>query len=1183
MSSIELDPLHFPLHGARLIEASAGTGKTWTIAALYLRLVLGHGGAGDEGVPGNGFGRPLLPAEILVMTFTRAATRELSNRVRERLIEAAQHFRAGAGTGANLRLDPYLDALLAAYPSDEARQKAAHRLMLAAETMDEAAIFTIDAWCQRMLREHAFDSGSLFDEELLSDEQGLFDDAAHDYWRQQVYPLPAVALAALLECWPDVNALKSTLRELVKREQLFGPSTGETLAQLIAQLQQQQQAALVTLKDGWVERAGRIAAWIAQQRSTNPKCFNGTKFKPESVARWLEALRTWAQQAHAVAPDLPDTAWRRLTPDGMIDACAKGFSVAIPDDFDAIVALKQGLDSLDSLPQALLRHGATAIAARMDQLKRSARQFGFADLPLRLERALMGENGLLLRQRITQQYPVAMVDEFQDTAPGQYRIFDLLYQVANRDTTAAERGLFLIGDPKQSIYGFRGADIHSYLAARAATEGRHYRLGTNFRSTKALVDAVNVLFLHAEGRATNKAAGNRVAADAATGNDSSAAGNDTGFQAGAFRFRSASGNPLPFEAVDAKGRDEQLEPAQAALTIACHVDGDMKADAYRAFFASHCAEHIVGLLGDPQAGMRDGDGLFVRLKAADIAVLVRDRNEAQAIRKALQQRKVASVYLSDKDSVTDSLEAADMLRWLNALANPQDEALARAAFATATVGWSLAALAQLASDELAWEKRALQMKDWHLVWQRQGVLAMLRRFIHELDLPAALLQQPGGERRLTNVLHLAELLQSASRGLDGEQALIRWLAEQIDGHGDGLDERVLRLESDAELVQVVTVHKAKGLEYPLVYLPFAVSARKVEKRNRSFFEFTDGAGVRHIDLSLSDAAMAAVEVARIDEDVRLLYVAATRARHFLWLGAATLAARSKGENTLHLSAFGYLLGGGAPIAFDQLAARCTAMAAPCAAIEVVTLAPPQPIRLLDRVLPAGVLVDAARFDGHFERDWTVGSFTSLTRQIGSRSLRAPVRAAHQTLLEDQDQNLSPGPDQSAPVGAAVSPWHGFPRGSVPGNFLHEQLEWLAGERAGFAAVADANFEANLVRRCERAGWSHRQSDVVAWLRAIAMTPLPMLGVPLSAIESVLPEMEFWCPSERLSSVALDRLCSQHLLGDTARPALPARALHGMLKGFADLVFEHDGRYWVLDYKSNWLGPVDASYQSGALM
>jgi exodeoxyribonuclease V beta subunit len=1132
-----LAPLTFPLHGSRLIEASAGTGKTWTIAALYVRLVLGHGGE-------DGYLRPLLPADILVMTFTRAATRELSNRVRERLVEAAAYFR-GQAAGP----DDYLDALLESYPDHAARQQAAHRLMLAAETMDEAAIFTIDAWCQRMLREHAFDSGSLFDEELVSDEQTLFDDAAHDYWRQQVYPLDAAALEALLDCWGDVEALKKSVRELARRADGAGGEGTEPLAVLIARVLREQQATLAALKQDWHARASRMEQWIAAQREANPKCFNGNKMRADSLVAWFDGLRAWAQAPHQLMPDISATAWKRLTPDGIADACSKGYAADVPDDFDAMAPLQQALAAIAPLSHALYRHAAASVARRMAELKRRNRQFGFADMLERLNAALQGANAEALRKRITAQYPVAMVDEFQDTAPNQYQIFNLLYRVADNDP---RHGLFLIGDPKQSIYGFRGADIHSYLSARLATTGRHYQLGTNFRSTAGVVDAVNRLFLHAEGD-----------------------GNGAGFPRGAFRFRKNGVNPLPFEAVGARGRAERLVNAAGdvpAMAVCCTVAPDMRKEGYLDFFAHHCAEHIVAQLNDERAGFDSPQG-FARLQPADIAVLVRDRREAAAIRRALQRRKVASVYLSDKDSVIDSDEAADVLRWLSALANPLDGALARAAFATRTAGLPLAELARLTSDELAWEERVEQLKALHIVWQRQGVLAMLRRFIHELGLPAALLAQAGGERRLTNLLHLAELLQSASRQLDGEQALIRWLAEQIDGGADGGDERVLRLESDAELVKVVTVHKSKGLEYPLVYLPFAVTARKVERRNRSFFEYTDDAGQRQIDLALTDAALEAVERARIEEDLRLLYVALTRARHALWLGVAALAGRKSGENTLHDSALGYLLTGGESLPVELLLERWQYLRGDCAAIAIHALAHDQQFTVLERIEQRPPLLETAPYTGSFERDWSVGSFSSLARRTGlAGGAPVPRHALQEKLLESED-----GPAMARTEDA---PWHRFPRGSVPGNFLHEQLEWMGQE--GFDIVERDYFETALTRRVERAGWSHRLDDTVAWLRAIAGTPLPELGAPLCRIATALPEMEFWFPSERLSSGALDRLCRTHLLDGVPRPALPERQLHGMLKGFTDLVFEHENRYWVMDYKSNALGTGDGAYHRQAL-
>jgi exodeoxyribonuclease V beta subunit len=1145
-----LDPLGFPLHGSRLIEASAGTGKTWTIAALYLRLVLGHGQAAEDALfadeeERSGFVRPLLPPEILVMTFTRAATRELSNRVRERLVQAAAYFRGEADAD-----DPYLEALADSYATEEARLVAAYRLVLAAETMDEAAIFTIDAWCQRMLREHAFDSGSLFDEELVSDERALFEDAAHDYWRQQVYPLNGHALKILLASFADVEALKRAVRELVLRAERLGADGDGSLAALIARAERAQQAQLAAAKEGWRARADAMEAWIAAQRERHPKPFNGVKMKPDSLVKWFAALRSWADDPAMHLPDLGDTAWKRLTPDGIEDAFSRDFSAEVPDDFAHTAALQAALAAIEPLSHALLRHAASHIARRMAELKRRNRQFGFADMLARLKAALEGPNGEALRRRILDQFPVALVDEFQDTSPDQYRIFDLLYRVADNDP---QHGLFLIGDPKQSIYGFRGADIHSYLSARRATTGRHYQLGTNYRSTRQLVEAVNQLFRYAEGDAQHP-----------------------GYAAGAFRFRRQGENPLPFEAVDASGRKEQLVGVSGpfqALAVCSTPRDDLRAEDYREFFAHHCGEHIVRLLNDPKAGFLHRDGGFARLVPADIAILVRDRREASAIRRALAQRRVASVYLSDQDSVVESAEAVDVLRWLQAVANPLDGNLARAAFATATAALPLAELARLASDELEWERRVEQLKALHQAWQRQGVLAMLRRFIHELHLPSKLLGMTGGERRLTNLLHLAELLQEASRELDGEQALIRWFAEQVEGMGEGGDERVLRLESDAELVKVVTVHKSKGLEYPLVYLPFAVTARKTDKRNRAFFEYVGEDGARHIDLSLTEAAQEAVDQARLEEDLRLLYVALTRARHFLWLGVAAVAARKKGENLLHESALGYLLTGGEPVLASAMQERWEMLRGATAGIELHTLEAPDGCTRLDRADVRPELVEAPHFNAQFERNWAVGSFTSLTRH----TMVPPTRPQEENLLEE---------DEAGTVEdnrTEDTPWHRFPRGSTPGNFMHEQLEWMAQE--GFDNIDDESYMGRLAMRIERSPFRSRAEDAVAWLRMLATTRLPPVGCSLAEVAQggvLLPEMEFWFPSRQLDVGALDRLCRQRLLGPVARPVLPERQLHGMLKGFTDLVFECQGRYWVLDYKSNALGPGDAAYTTSAM-
>lgn len=1129
-----LIPLTFPLHGSRLIEASAGTGKTWTIAALYVRLVLGHGGE-------HAYARALLPSEILVMTFTRAATRELSHRVRERLTQAAASFR-----GEHPLDDPFLAKLAAAYPDEHSRSVAAHRLAMAADAMDEAAIFTIDGWCNRMLGEHAFDSGSRFDEELISDETSLFEDAAHDYWRQHVYALDADTLRSMQAGWKDVAAMKDSVRELRKRVELLEGVGREPLGALVARAERERPQALSRLKAEWCDRADAMCAWIETERAAQPKAFDGKKLRKGTLDGWFDQVRTWASDPELIMPGLTDSAWHRLSPAGMAEAINPGFGVELPDHFAALAALKSATRYFDPVRQAMLQHAAVHIADRIQELKQQRRQSGFTDMLDRLRDALENDADGALRRRIAGRFPVAMVDEFQDTSPTQYRVFDLLYRVAAND---ADTGLFLIGDPKQSIYGFRGADIHSYLAARRATEGRHYQLGKNFRSTGELVAAVNRVFMHAEGDAGAH-----------------------GYPKGAFGFRRPHDNPLPFEPVAANGLRERMvgvDDSWRPLTVCSTGADDMNVEAYRDFFAQHCAEHIVGQLNDPGVGFEDGRG-FRRLDPADIAVLVRNQQEADAVRRALARRGVLSVYLSDRDTVVDSDEAADVLRWMQAVASPLDGALARVAFATRTAGLPLAELAALSTDELGWERRVEQLKALHVSWQRQGVLAMLRALIHELGVPKRLLGEQGGERRLTNLLHLAELLQEASVQLEGEQALVRWLAEQIEGVGEGGDERILRLESDAELVKVITVYKSKGLEYPLVYLPFAVSVRSVERHRVDFLEYVDGAGKRRVDLTLGDDALAAVLAARLEEDLRLLYVALTRARHFLWLGVAALPAK-KDHNRLHESGFGYLLTGGDEVPAGALGELLARLRGDLDAIGLCELSEPGVVTPLQREESHPVLDGARPYSADFERDWSVGSFTSMTRH--ALAAPVPMRAQEQTLLEEAPQVLTPARIEDAP-------WHRFPRGSMPGNFLHEQLEWLA--RESFDCLDDPDCEARMVKDITRRGWDNHLGDTLAWLRAIVDTPLPPLNAALRDLKGVLPEMEFWFPSEHLDLKRLDRLCRTRLMKGIERPTLPDRVLHGMLKGFADLVFEHEGRYWVLDYKSNALGPGDAAYTRPAM-
>ncbi len=1215
---VALDALKLPLQGSQLIEASAGTGKTWTIAALVLRLIVGHG------CP-----RPLLPGEILVMTFTKAATRELAGRIRERLVQAAARFQGEVAPEGQAQ-DKFLTALLGAYPPGPSRQEAAWRLSLAAQAMDEAAIHTIDAWCQRMLREHAFDSGSLFDEALQANETALTAQAVRDYWRLQVYPLQGELLDTVLAVWQDPAALAQDVQKLMHQPWPAAAGNG-SLADAAAGALRARRAALLELKRGWPARAAEMLAWLTDiwQASDAPTRKKLPR-KPDA-ARWLQAIQDWARSPAADWLELTETARKRLPHAAIAAAFDVHSAISMPSGFAQFEALLQGLEALPDPGPALRQHAAAQVQARLAQLKSQGGLFGFSDLLDRLDLALdenahaadgryagHAGNAQRLRERILAQYPVALIDEFQDTSPVQLRIVDRLYRIADNEPC---RALLLIGDPKQAIYGFRGADIYSYLWARHATQGRHHVLGVNYRSTPELVGAVNHLFGSAETRPG----------------------------AGAFLFRpplpatgdakpntenkGAADSPMPFVAVQAQGRAERLVCATGPVPPLTWVLDEALHTARQGMqlFAAHGAERIVTLLNDPQAGFAQEGQPFKRLRPADVAVLVRTGREAEAVREALRKRGVASVYLSDKDTVFQTPEAADLLRLLQAVAAPRDGRLARAALATPLLGQSLPALLELAQDDEAFDALCAHLEQLHGVWRTQGVLALLRRALQVFDLPARWLASD--ERRLTNVLHLAELLQSASTQVPGEHALIHWLTQQIQDSAEGLnsgDDVIVRLESDAELVQVVTVHKSKGLEYPLVFLPFPALVRDGRKDLGAGASFLLPQSALEDSEALRPSAAQAPtwlwqptaqqkEQKRLEtlrEDTRLLYVALTRAQHALWVGLAGFQPGNSKRHLWHQSAIGCLLSGpewpGAePTSRQQHLADVQQLAQGRQDMLVQTLAdgalaraePQAPLHLLMPSVtalaarePLPTLLPARPYQAAFDRSWAISSYSALVRDA---AWEPGVALAWSTRIGRDDEarmhaeagDLDDGRD-AAPTDAsseAESPWHSFPRGALAGNFLHDQLEWLAGE--GFALQDSAGLQQALQRRCERQGWGHRAADVLVWLQRLCSTPLPPLlaaqgpdsaHATLPHLHSLAPEMEFWFPSDGLSARQLDALCRLHLLPDQRRPELPERKLKGLLMGFADLVFEHGGRYWVLDYKSNHLGAGDSDYQTPAL-
>ncbi|MDR2265836.1 MAG: exodeoxyribonuclease V subunit beta [Enterobacter asburiae] len=1091
-----LDPLRLPLQGERLIEASAGTGKTFTIAALYLRLLLGLGG-------NAAFSRPLSVEELLVVTFTEAATAELRGRIRSNIHELRiACLRQSTDNPLYARL---LDEIVD-------KQQAAQWLLLAERQMDEAAVFTIHGFCQRMLSLNAFESGMLFEQQLIEDESELRYQACADFWRRHCYPLPRDIAEAVHALWKGPEELLRSIDRYLQGEAPViksPPPADETLASRHEKIVSQ----IAALKQKWNESVGDIEAIVESSG------IDRRKFNRGNQAKWIEKISIWAQE-ESRGYQLPD-ALEKFSQRFLIERTKADGIVPEHPLFVAIEALLAEPLTLNDL---MITRAMAEIRETVAREKQRRGELGFDDMLSRLDTALRSENGEALAAAIRTRFPVAMIDEFQDTDPQQYRIFRRIWR------QQPDTALLLIGDPKQAIYAFRGADIFTYMKARSEVEA-HYTLDTNWRSSPGMVESVNALFERMDA---------------------------------AFMFREIPFLPVKSAPKNAALRFEFKGELQPAMSFWLLEGEGFGISDYQNAMAQHCAAQIRDWLS---AGVR-GEALLWKgetaspVKASDITVLVRSRQEAALIRDALTILNIPSVYLSNRDSVFETLEAQELLWLLQAVLSPERESTLRSALASSMLGLNARDIDALNNDEIAWDAVVEEFVRYRERWQKRGVMAMLRELMTQRHIAENMLATPGGERRLTDILHISELLQEAGTQLESEHALVRWLGQQIADPNSNSSSQQMRLESDKHLVQIVTIHKSKGLEYPLVWLPFIANYRAQDQafyHDRDSFEAV-------LDLSKADASVELAEAERLAEDLRLLYVALTRSVWHCSLGIAPLFRRrgeKAGESDFHLSAVGRLIQQGEPKDAVGLRQCLESICGENIALRVPGLPDNNRWEMPEQREPD---LDARKITRTVADNWRVTSYSGL-QQHG--------QSIAQDLMPKLDVDAAGvGDVQAEPV---LTP-HQFPRGASPGTFLHSLFEAL-----DFTQPVSPEWVQDML---QKGGYDATWEPVLTtWVSAILQAPLTENGISLNQLtaKDKQVEMEFYLPiASPLNANELDAIVRAHDPLSAGCPPLDFRQVQGMLKGFIDLIFRHEGRYYLLDYKSNWLGENSEAYTQQAM-
>ena len=1173
-----------PLYGKHLIEASAGTGKTFNITRIYLRLLLE---------------RELTVEQILVMTFTKDATEELRGRIDSFIREALNQW------STLIEIDPYFRALSERIPAEKAQFLLKRALLF----LDEASIFTIHGFCKRVLSQHAFTSGLPFNAQMEADTKTITLEACQDWYRNTAQHQPDT-LITIAHFWPDPLSFINHFTKAINHHADIAVLTAEYFAEKFQILAK---AALFSLN----QADDLLNTALIDVKKGNDKA---------QRIQELTALKQWLTDISADDFSLNSLAEPAFAmPDAFIDGRRFSRSKVKAELIEAFIDVNKVKAQAKQIPEKLLKAKAFAIVRDaiyqirhdIEVKKQQLSVLNFDDLIKTLALCLSNTENTLFAEKLFQQFPVALVDEFQDTDPQQYAILQAIYHQAACDKVAAQQqgkeqgALYLIGDPKQAIYGFRGGDVFAYLAARKDCEYQ-WLMDTNWRSSKAMIDGYNQLFVgehltNAE-HVTNT---EHVANPSAT---------------------AVFGYDIPYIPVKASPVANKIQPIDhhfnALQFIHFTRENTDKAQpqSFRANMAHWCASEISRLLqatfstaettpkitseiiAENLTDVATTNKTVTVVVPQDIAILVRDGTEANEIKQALEAKGLASVFLSNRSNLFHSQQMQQLRLLLTGVLYAENERAFIAALSCGLLGFTPIKLYQLQSNELAYQSLKFTFMALRTEWQKRGFISMALKLMHEhFNLPVE-----DKDRSLTNLLHLFELLQSASQRYKQPQELLYWFEQQSQLENPDAEAEI-RLESDDDLIRIVTQHGAKGLEYPVVFVPFATRYKDplmIGTRAVNYIEYHDEQGKLQLSLDATAEAKQAMANEAYAESIRLLYVAITRAEQRCYVLTTDF-------NKAYLSPLGQTLKWQNEV--DILASLQALANLSPEAIAVHCIQPMDDTdfdtfyartehhnsdrnnstfdRLNDKALAEHIhhkntAVNVATFTGHIERDWWLSSFSALSRNIRHGGVSLPDRDNELMLNEENHaaQNIS---SESSTI---VEPLLRFElvKGAHSGNLLHNILECCDFSAPNWLQICQTP-----LRSYGLLPTGFTEQNLHSWLEEVIAAPLPKGGSLADIVlNQSLRESEFYYPMKKASSGTLANLLTDHrnrapvddnnamqrnLQRNKAFRLPHYQKLSGMMHGFIDLIFQHQGKYYVSDYKSNYLGEQLSDYHHDALL
>ncbi|CAL4325226.1 RecBCD enzyme subunit RecB [Buchnera aphidicola (Protaphis terricola)] len=1078
----KLNIFNIPLHGINLIEASAGTGKTSSIILMYLRLLLGIGDQKNN--------KKLTIKEILIVTFTNAAKEEIYTRIKKHIEELYLYFITKKTN--NLILKPFLGRI-------KNLKEAVYTLEKAQKNIKNISIYTIHGFCKDILQLNFID----IHEKIIENENFLYLQAIQDFWRDTFYNLPKKIIYIISQYYKNPESLLIELQPVFNFKKIYFDKKFNKNDNIL-KCHKNNINIINIFKKKWLNYNLYIFN-IIQTLKINKKIYN-----QYNISRWINNITIWAK-SKTENYEIPD--FLKYFSQEKISKNIKNESIPFHfffNDIDNI--LKKNF----SLKDIILFQAIKKVPQFLKKEKKKKSLLGFNDLLNILLKYIKKEKKL--RQLIINKYPVAFIDEFQDTDIQQYQIFNLLYNINIKKTA-----LFLIGDPKQSIYSFRGADIFSYLYAKSTIKNYYY-LNTNWRSSKEICQAINYLF------SSNKKP---------------------------FFFKNISYTNIHFPMKNKNMKFKIKGKVQNSINLFFKKQENINLIDYQEWISKQCANEISYWLiyaKKGEATLIDKKNQERVLQPSDIVVLVRNKNEANIIKEALKKLNIKSIYSSSNENIFHTNDAQELLIILESILDPNNINLLKQSIFTHIFYQILLQEDKKNNIEKSYFliKKLYKYRD---IWENIGIYYTIKKIILDFQKYSNHLDKCKNYQKNINFLHIAELLEKKSQIFYQKSSLLKWFERQILEKQNILKNENIRKFKQSNIIQIITIHKSKGLEYPIVWIPFA----SIYKESKSYLYHNQKNFKIFYDLEHKKTTQKISEEERLSEDLRFLYVAITRSIYHCSLGIGhILYKKTQKKSNIHKSSLGYIIQRGYNIKYKDLINELNQLnqkkyiKIKYDSINIKLPYIKEEIYLLSKPI---------NLKNSIKTYFQITSFTELKKTTLSYYNQNYYDIKN--ILNQEILNTNKIEDNN------------FPKGKKTGILIHHILK-----KIDFSKKLNHNFFYKTLKKYDFS--EQLAPSLISWVHNIINIKIKNINLNLSMLKKnqYIKEMKFFLPIKNiLNSTDFNNIIQSFDPISSISPKISFDPFLGIIKGAIDLILTYNEKYYIIDYKSNYLGNNKNSYSS----